>query len=48
MTAFEHQIVGLIVFFLIWMLFLKRYFYTKKNMQDIQKVINEFFYNRSR
>lgn len=42
MTEFQHAIVGMVVFMVIWHLFIKRYFATEKDHATWQAIISKW------
>jgi hypothetical protein len=40
MTMFQHAMLGNIIFFFLWIVWLRHYFYTPKNRVDINNEVN--------
>ena len=43
MTEFQHLLVAIVVFMVIWHLFIKRYFATEKDRATWQAIMNKWF-----
>ncbi len=43
MTQFEHNLMGLVVYGIIWNLFIKKYFYDEDEHRSLLKFWNKFF-----
>lgn len=42
MTMLEHQLLGYIILMILWNFWIKKYFYTQKNLDDIDHEVNEW------